>query len=475
MKIAIIGAGPAALACAAKLAKNKDINLDIYESDNQIGGMTKSLNLWEQTVDLGPHRFFSMDKRINDFWLQYTGEDYLLVKRLTRIFYKQKFFLYPISALNALKNMGICPSIACMWSYLLAQFHPKGNEKSFEEWVSHQFGYKLYSMFFKSYSERLWGISCQELDADFARQRIKKLNLLEVIKSALRSNTKKKHKTLIDQFAYPHYGAIVPYLNIVKEIEKGGARLYLNTPVKGIQSHNRKASGIVLQDGTIREYDYIVSTAPFTDMLCSIEELGEDIHSIAKELKYRNTTLVYLKINKSNLFQDNWIYVHDPSVSMGRITNFQNWSAKMTRGHSETILCLEYWSYDADELWEKSDDKMIDLAKKDIIKTGLVKKEDILEGKVIKIHRSYPVYSMGYKEKMYKLQQAANTIKNLAFIGRNGSFKYNNQDHSILMGLLAAENILSGTQKYDLWNINTDYEYQEGAASSIHKNNTSNN
>ena len=460
MKVGIIGAGPAGLTCASELVKG-GVSVDVYEAEDAVGGMTKSFELWGQRVDLGPHRFFSMDDRITGFWLEHTKGEYIMVDRLTRIFYKKKFFLYPVRAFNALRNLGIGEAFLCIMSYFKAQFHRKGEEKSFEEWVSNRFGYKLYSIFFKSYSERLWGIPCTELDADFARQRIKGLNMLEVIKSAVFGGGGAKHKTLVDRFAYPKQGASVPYETITAGLREKGAGVYLSTPVRGIRTKDGKAVGIILEDGSVREYDYIVSTAPFTRMVCSIPELSA-VHGLAQELKYRNTTLVYLLINKTDIFKDNWIYVHDKTVNMGRITNFRNWSPFMLNGKKEAILCLEYWSYDGDAMWQKSDADMIAMAKEEIVRTGLVQADDVMDGSVVKLHRSYPVYNTGYQEKMQKLQEACDAIGNLAFIGRNGSFKYNNQDHSILMGLLAAENILTGTRKHNLWRVNTDYDYQEG-------------
>ena len=210
MNVAVIGAGPAGLTCALKLSE-AGIHVDVYESDSAVGGMTKSFDLWGQRVDVGPHRFFSMDEKINSFWREQVGKDFVMVDRLTRIYYNKKFFLYPVKAMNALKNLGFFEAMACVLSYIKACFAKKGDEKTFEEWVSHKFGYKLYSVFFKTYSERLWGISCKNLDADFARQRIKGLNLFEVIKSAIIPQKGVKHKTLVEQFAYPKMGAGVPY------------------------------------------------------------------------------------------------------------------------------------------------------------------------------------------------------------------------------------------------------------------------
>ena len=461
-KVGIIGAGPAGLACGVMLAK-KGIAVDIYDNDTSVGGLSKSFALWEQRVDLGPHRFFSTDPRVNRIWSYFVGNNYVMVDRLTRIYYGRKFFFYPVKAFNALKNLGVLTAGECVLSYLHALVKPKGREKNFEEWVSDKFGYKLYSIFFKTYSERLWGIPCTELDADFARQRIKGLNLSEVIRDAFFGGGAKRHKTLLDRFAYPQNGAGEPYENMAKYIEEHGGRIHLSSRVKGIQTEDKRVTGIELENGTIEKMDYIVSTAPFTEMLMSVPELGEESRKIASELSYRNTTLVYLRIKDRNLFRDNWLYIHENSVQVGRITNFSNWSPYTKKGSKDTILALEYWSYDDDILWKMKDEELIALARKDLIQTGLVKKNTIGEGYVVRLHKSYPVYGLGYREKLSKLQKAAEQLENICFIGRNGSFKYNNQDHSLLMGMMAAKNILAGRKLYDLWKVNTDGEYQEKA------------
>ncbi len=459
MKVGIIGAGPAGMSCGALLAA-KGISVTVFESDKEIGGLTKSLELWGEKVDLGPHRFFSENRSVNSFWEHFTGKDYVMIDRLTRIYYRQKFFLYPVKAFDALKNLGLCAAAECVLSYFAAQLKPKGKEKSFEEWVSNRFGKKLYSIFFKTYSERLWGISCRELDADFARQRIKGLNLMEVVKDALFGGGAQKHKTLLDRFAYPEEGAGAPYEKMAEYIRKRGGTIRTETKVRRICTRDGKAYAIELENGELQEFDHIVSTAPITEMICRIPELGDGIHRIANSLTYRNTTLVYLHIGDNELFKDNWLYIHDPSVTVGRITNFANWRKDGEKGKN-SILALEYWSYDDDELWKMDDAALIGLAKRDIVKTGLVKAETILDGHVVRLHQSYPVYDSSYRKKMRIIQKAADRYENISFIGRNGSFKYNNQDHSVLMGILAAKNILAGYRKYDLWEVNTDTKYQE--------------
>ena len=459
-RVAVIGAGPAGLTCALELAK-KGFKVDVFEASAHVGGLSRSFELFGQVVDLGPHRFFSLDPKVNAFWKSHVGDEYIHVNRLTRIFYNQKFFYYPIRAVDALLKLGLVEAFLCGLSFFVAQFRRRGGEKTFEEWVSKRFGYRLYSIFFKSYSERLWGIPCTELDADFAAQRIKGLDLFEVLKSAFTGGGGKKHKTLVDEFTYPKMGCGQVYERLAYCLKALGGSIHLKARVRRIMTEGLNVSGLELDDGSIHRAEIVVSTAPFTDMVLGVPSIAE-VHEVARQLTYRNTTLVYLCVTKLDVFKDNWIYVHEKNLQTGRISNFRNWSPYMIQGRNEAILALEYWSYDGDSIWNMDDAALIFLATQEMTQTGLVKRSEISAGHVERLHRSYPVYSCGYREKMDVLQDAVAQISDLYFIGRNGAFKYNNQDHSILMGLLAAENIAEG-KHHDLWKTNTDYDYQEGA------------
>ncbi|MWV63094.1 FAD-dependent oxidoreductase [Helicobacter saguini] len=478
-KVVIIGAGPAGLSAARVLSEN-GYKVVILEESESVGGMSKSLKMFNQIVDVGPHRFFSKDKRLNDFWLSHTRGQYEQVNRLTRIFYNNKFFYYPLRGFDALKKLGIIESIMCVLSYFKAKIRPfKGD--SFESWVANAFGYRLYSIFFKSYTEKLWGIKCDELDSDFAAQRIKGLNLYEAAKAAFFGGGGKKHKTLVDCFSYPKKGCGVVYENMADSILKSGGEILLNCKVTGILTKDKKACGVRFiesnsqdsiesksEDSKEREIecDIVISTAPFKDMVLSLSELDSNIKDLASNLKFRNTILVYVEIDSkdSRIFADNWIYVHNKATQTGRITDFANWTKDLICGQNAEILCLEYWANDDEKLWNLDSDSMIEIAKKDLLDSKLVKDSNLIkDAKVLKIHKSYPVYERGYKENLHKIYAALGEFKDLYFIGRNGAFKYNNQDHSILMGLMCADKILG--KDVDLWNINTDYDYQESGKS----------
>jgi protoporphyrinogen oxidase len=460
MKVAIIGAGPAGITAAHELAKQIP-TVDLYEASDSVGGLAKSIQLWNQTVDIGPHRFFSSDRRVNEAWLEVVGKDYEMVDRLTRIYYKKKFFHYPLKPFDALRNLGLWEATLCMMSFFGEKIIPTKQDNSFETWVTGRFGKRLFRIFFKTYSEKLWGISCKELDADFAAQRIKKLSLWEAVKNGIFGGKGNKHKTLVDQFAYPIGGTGMVYNRMKEFILKQGGNVFLKTPIERVITENGKVKGLQLKDGTIREYDVVISSMPMTLMVSRLPEVPEHILECTRKLKFRNTIIVYLKVEAKNLFPDNWIYVHSADLQTGRITNFRNWVPQLNGKEESSILALEYWCYDQDEMWTRSDEELIALGKKELAGTGLVSADKIAEGHVYRIPRCYPVYDRGYKDNLKPVEEYLSTIQNLLVIGRYGAFKYNNQDHSILMGLLAAENILKGT-KHNLWDINTDYEsYQE--------------
>ncbi|MCB8994351.1 MAG: FAD-dependent oxidoreductase [Bacteroidales bacterium] len=467
MKIAVIGAGPAGITAAYKLSaeikSGRVSQLDVYEISPYIGGLSKSLEMWDQTVDLGPHRFFSHDPKINKLWLEVVGKEYDIVNRQTRIFYKNTFFDYPIQASNALKGLGFFEAVRCVLSYGRQVVFPYKNTDTFESWVSNRFGKRLYQIFFKTYSEKLWGIKCDELDSDFASQRIKKLSLFEAIKNALFQSKKNKHATLVDQFAYPLRGTGSVYSNMADKIVENGGHIHLNTGVEKVLTSGRKITGLELNNGSVIEYDHVISSMPLSIMVSRLPETPYNIKELAHSLKFRNTILVYLSIDKTDLFTDQWLYIHSADLKMGRITNFRNWVPELYGDKKETILCLEYWCNFEDPEWQLDDDAYIALGTEEISKTGLISDGKVIAGKVIRIPRCYPVYFKGYKEKLKPIEEYLDTIENLQVIGRYGAYKYNNQDHSILMGILAAENLFSES-KNELWKINTDYEtYQESS------------
>jgi len=460
-KVAVIGAGPAGMTAAYQISKQKDVEVMLFEISGSVGGLAKSITLWDQTVDIGPHRFFSSDSRVNEFWLEVVENNYEMVDRLTRIFYNNRFFFYPLKPLDAFSKLGVLETARCVLSYLKEKLSPTEVRGDFETWVTSRFGKRLFEVFFKTYSEKLWGIKCTELDADFAAQRIKKLSLMEAVKNAFLGGG--GHKTLVDQFAYPIGGTGLVYRLMAEKFEANGGKLVLNTGVEKVATAGGKATGLVLTNGEELSFDYVVSSMPLSLLVSRLNEAPEDIRQKANSLKFRNTILIYLNIDSTGLFKDNWLYVHSPSLNCGRITNFRNWVPYLYGDEKTSILCMEFWCQEEDAMWHMPDDELIEMGKKEIRQTGLIGDAEILDGKVYRINRCYPIYSMGYRDVLGPIENYLRTVKNLMPIGRYGAFKYNNQDHSILMGLLAAENILNNKGN-DLWEINTDYdEYQEAS------------
>lgn len=458
--VIIIGAGPAGLTAAYQLIKLGH-PVTLIESTNQVGGMSRSIDMFGQIVDCGPHRFFTSDKIVNDFFQDIVGDNFTVVNRLTRIYYRNKFFDYPLKIGNVIRNISIFELTHILFSYFWIRVFPNKSVKTFEDWVTNKFGKKLFGMFFKSYTEKLWGISCNQIDADWASQRIKKLSLWEALISSIKGNKNNKHKTLVDVFAYPHKGTGAIYNEIARRFENLGGQIIFEQKIETFINQDSKITEIITQNGDSYKADWIVSTMPMTSLIKGLSNVPQKVLDYTQNLYFRNTTLVYLEINNNELFPDNWIYIHSPEVTHGRITNFRNWCPTLTNGKNTSILCLEFWSFDSDTLWQKSDEELSDLAHKELLALKLISENDrILNSKVIKIPKCYPVYETGYMENLNPIIDYLNTVSNLKLIGRYGSFKYNNQDHSILMGLLLAKEIHTGVDQ-KLWDINTDSDYQE--------------
>ncbi|MEQ8521188.1 MAG: FAD-dependent oxidoreductase, partial [Vicingaceae bacterium] len=451
-RVAVIGAGPAGMTAAYQLSKEAGINVEVFEAAPFVGGLAKSIDLWNQRVDIGPHRFFSSDKQVNSLWLEVVGSDYQMVDRLTRILYDDNFFYYPLKPFDALSKLGFIEAARCLWSFAIQRFRKAPDTSTFEGWVTNRFGKRLFEIFFKTYSEKLWGITCDKLDADFAAQRIKKLSLFEVVKNALHLTKKGTHKTLVDQFAYPLGGTGMVYEKMKEKVMANGGYVHLSRPVKKVLTKGNKAVGIELENGDTLEFDEVISSMPLTLLVERLDDVPEQIRNKVSKLTYRNTIMVYLHVDAVDLFPDNWLYIHSQDLSFGRITNFRNWVPQLYGNENRTILALEYWCYEEDDFWTKSDDEIIAQAQEEVRKTSLIGKAAILDGKVIRLPRCYPVYSMGYKEHLKPVEDFLSSYESLSVIGRYGAFKYNNQDHSILMGMRAAENISKGASN-DLWDI----------------------
>jgi protoporphyrinogen oxidase len=463
MRVAVIGAGAAGMAAAYQLSWG-GADVEVFEASDAVGGLARTIERWGHKVDLGPHRFFSNDPRVNRLWLEVVGPDYHLVNRLTRIYYGGRFFNYPLRPGNALRNMGLVSAARCLASYCKEKLLPEhsAGEPTFESWVVRRFGRRLYEMFFRPYNEKLWGIPCRELDADFAAQRIKKFSLGEAVKNALGIG-RQQHKTLVDQFGYPTCGTGMVYERLAERLRQRGGRVHLRCPVQQVVHRDFHVQGLVLPGGRFERFDHVISTMPLTLLVRGLGELPPVVEAAVRSLRFRNTLLVYLNVAGTDLFPDQWVYIHAPELLLGRVTNFRNWVPELAGDAPTTVLALEYWCYDEDPLWQEPEDSLIARATREIQSTGLIGRAPVLAGSVFRIRRCYPVYARGYKKHLDPIVSWLRGFRGLTPIGRYGAFKYNNQDHSILMGLLAAENLLQGAG-HDLWAVNTDYDsYQEAA------------
>lgn len=461
-EVIIIGAGPAGLACGCRLVE-LGIRPIIFEASGNVGGLAGSIELWGNIVDLGPHRFFSSDPVVNDFWHKHVEGEHLFVSRKTRIFYKGKFFHYPLKPLNALLGLGFLSSINAVLSLILAKFFKATPEDTLDKWITNRFGKVLFKTFFKTYTEKVWGIPCSELDADWAAQRIKGLTLLGAIKNAFFKKNNRL-KTLVDEFAYPIQGNQFFYDKQREYIKSNGGEIRFNSPIEKLLVKDSRVTGVVTSTGEEYFSENVISSMPITKLVSGIPNLPVSVSRAIAKLRYRNTILSYILLEGENPFPDQWLYIHEPTLIHGRVTNFANWSPALMKKVNQIVLCLEFWCFDDDEIWTESEENLISLSYSELQKTGLLPTQKMISGKVIRLRKSYPVYDRGYAEPLNVISKYLDTFQGLLAIGRYGAFKYNNQDHSILMGLLAAEKVAGHSPKVDLWSINTDSTYQESGS-----------
>jgi protoporphyrinogen oxidase len=457
--IVVIGAGPAGLTAAYLLAQSGK-SVCVLEASEHVGGMARTISLWGQSVDIGPHRFFSKDRRINELWLEIAGHDYDMIERLTRIYYKGRFYNYPLKPFNAFLNLGPFESARCLLSYLRERITPEKGQDNFESWVVSRFGRRLFEIFFKTYSEKLWGVPCGEIHSDFAAQRIKKFSLLEALKTAFLGNHG-QHATLADRFAFPRGGTGRIYEKMRDRVIASGGEVHCSMPVHSVAPQASGMLEVRLENGFSLQAKNVISTMPLTQLVHRLPDAPSAVKEAAAKLQFRNTILVYVETS-TNPFPDNWIYMHSPQLRVGRVTNFKNWGPSLSHGHEKTILALEYWANFEDEDWRRPDAWWEELGSRECVAAGFTPPGTVERTQVIRIPRCYPVYTRTYKDHLVPVAEYLKTVPGLFPIGRYGAFKYNNQDHSILMGILIAENLRDGAT-HDLWDVNTDYDYQEGS------------
>lgn len=474
--IVVMGAGPAGLTAAYELTKH-GVPVTVLEKDTRfVGGISRTEERHGYRFDIGGHRFFSKNREIEDLWTEILGDELLTCGRLSRIYYRGKYFDYPLKAANALMNLGLIETVRCMASYARARVRPVQNPRSLEDWVSNQFGQRLFQIFFKTYTEKVWGISTKELSADWAAQRIKGLNLTQAIKSSLLPQRKGKRdgeaaiKTLIDQFRYPRLGPGQMWDRVRDILCSRGQTVAMGQNVVAVcHALDVGVTHIVTRNAATGEEHtfsgtHFLSTLPIRELIRVCQPtLPNYVRTAADKLKYRDFLTIAVVIEKENLFPDNWIYIHDPSVKVGRIQNFKTWSPALVPDPKTTCLGMEFFCFEGDGLWGSSDEQLVELARKELAQLGICGSKEVLWGAVVRQPKAYPVYDDEYKQHLAVIRNyLAEHLPNLQLVGRNGMHHYNNQDHSMMTALLAARNIALGT-RYDPWKVNTDAEYHEEA------------
>jgi protoporphyrinogen oxidase len=475
----IIGAGPAGLTAAYELLVKTHIKPIIFEATNDIGGLAKTINYKGNRIDLGGHRFFSKSNKVTDWWLQFLplqsqdefSDNVMLSRsRLSRIYFLNKFFDYPVSlSWQTLKNLGLTRVCRVIASCIESEIHPIEPEKNLEDFFINRFGRELYNTFFKDYTEKVWGLNCQEISADWGAQRIRKLSIyktiLYAIKKKLGFKNIKSETTLTEQFLYPKFGPGQLWEIVAARILELGGEIHYNSEVVGLKNFDNKIKAVsVMHNEELKTItsDYFFSSMPIKDLVLGFSnQVPNDVLHMGSNLQYRDFITVGLLLKKLPLeLRDNWIYIQDCSVKLGRIQIFNNWSPYLVKDSSTTWLGLEYFCREDDEFWSLADEKIIDFAASELKKIFMLH-DDIIDGVVIRVPKAYPVY-FGTYNNFNLVKEYLDQYSNLFLIGRNGMHRYNNMDHSTLTAMAAVDNIINNiTSKDNIWDVNSEPLYHE--------------
>ncbi|MBV7327920.1 NAD(P)/FAD-dependent oxidoreductase [Chloroflexi bacterium TSY] len=446
-QVIVIGGGPAGLTAAHELISKHNTHPIVFEKLDKVGGISRTENYKGYYFDMGGHRFFTKSKEVNEFWHKVLTNEFLRRPRLSRIYYNGRYFNYPIKPLNVLKGLGIFESTAIIVSYIRWQLFPYKEEETFEQWVTNRFGKRLFLTFFKTYTEKVWGISTSELKGEWAAQRIKNLSLRSAITSMF-INPQTKITTLIEEFDYPRRGPGMMWETVKEQVEGAGGAVHMNSDVVAIHRDGNRISSVDVQrNGSVESFNGtdFVSSMPITTFIKYLDPPPpEHVLQAAQQLKYRDFLTVCLIVKNDDLFPDNWIYIHDPKVTVGRIQNFKNWSPDMVPDQSKSSLGLEYFCNEGDEIWSMADEDLIELGKRELEIIGLAKYDEIEDGCVFRVPKSYPVYDSDYRDHLAILREYVDSLENFQTIGRNGLHRYNNQDHAMLTGMLSVRNMIYG-------------------------------
>ncbi len=462
-RILVCGAGPAGLTAACLLA-DRGYQVCVLEEASQVGGLARTVRYKDYRFDIGGHRFFTKIPEVKAFWDEVLGDELLDVPRLSRIHYRGKYFHYPLKAMDALLGLGAWQAIRILWSYLRARLWPHPDEENFEQWVTNRFGLRLYEIFFKTYTEKVWGVPCTEIRAEWAAQRIQGLSLASAILTATSLQKRSAEvRSLIHEFKYPRLGPGQMWEYCAARLNTAGGELRLDHGITALELDGGRvvSARVATRQGEQSfQAEHYVTTMPLRSLVRALGSgVPQAVQTAADGLAYRDFILVALILDQPKLFPDNWIYVHTPGVSVGRIQNFGNWSPALVPDSGKSCLGMEYFCFEGDELWTMPDQELIAKASRELEVLGLANGAVVMDGTVVRMPKAYPIYDAVYRENVDIIRKYLDAIPNLQTIGRNGMHKYNNQDHSMYTAMLAVENIEGAT--HDLWAINTDFEYQE--------------
>ncbi|WP_461308119.1 NAD(P)/FAD-dependent oxidoreductase, partial [Albidovulum sp.] len=466
--VVIIGGGPAGLTAAYELQKRSHRHVPkVFEAGRIVGGISRTESNNGYRFDIGGHRFFTKVKEVEDMWHEVLGDDFITVPRLSRIYYREKFFDYPLKLFNALTNIGPYESMRILLSYFKWQVRPYKKEESFEEWVINRFGGRLYMHFFRSYTQKVWGINPKEIRADWAAQRIKNLSLFKAVWNAISGAN--DTASLIEEFKYPRLGPGMMWERTAEIVEQRGGEVHLRSEVVRVNRKGNRVTSIDVkhwfEDGREPvvervEGEHFINSMALRDLIHSFDPPPPpEVVEAADKLKYRDFLIVTLVLDHADPFRDNWIYIHSPKVKVGRIQNFRAWSKELLPDQNTASIGMEYFCQEGDGLWTMSDAELRELAARELEQLGLARASDVIDAAIIRQPKAYPVYDGEYRDALDVLEDWLLSLENFQTVGRNGLHRYNNQDHSMLSAMYAARNILG--EKNDVWNVNVERSYHE--------------